>query len=172
MMTRSAPCHPPVMVSRSCRPVGMPLILPLMHGQQRQGPILAATPHASWMVLPLGLVVTFLLHLVHPHERRCQARGYKPFSSLLCYIGRTFEDQHTKHAGELIADDQKPYSSLAFSQPYLPKLLNTPTSPPSAISPLSLCMTTNGALPSRGTRSSSSAIRWYAIPAVVSVSSR
>jgi hypothetical protein len=33
------------------------------------------------------------------------------------------------------------------------------------------CVTTKGALPSRGTHSSSSAMRQYAIPAVVSVSS-
>src|SRR6266704_4235547 len=74
MMTRSAPCHPPMRVSRSCTPVGMPLILlPSAWG---------ATP-ASGSGCDTSCSLDgssprscrhFLLHRVHPQQRRCQAR--------------------------------------------------------------------------------------------------
>ncbi len=41
-----------------------------------------------------------------------------------------------ENAGEPLPDDQKQYIHLVFSKPYPPKLLNTPTSLPRAISPL------------------------------------
>src|SRR6266849_5243702 len=70
-------------------------------------------------------------------ETMSSKRLQTTFTSLY-YTGRTFEDQHMEHAGELISDDQKPYSSLVFSQPYPAKLLITPTSPPSVLSPLTM----------------------------------
>src|SRR5215467_13236449 len=74
-IARSAPCNPSLRVSSSCRPVEMPLIFfPYAWGAtpaSGSGGDTACRLDGSF----LGLVVTFLLHRIHPRRDDIKAEA-------------------------------------------------------------------------------------------------
>ena len=120
MMTRSAPCHPPMKVSRSCTPVGMPLIL--FPYAWRATPASGSGGDTSCSLD--GSSPRSCRHLppppAHPHERRYLGRGCKPPSPLLYYIGRLREDWHDDYFQDYLMSSEHVHrvSRLSNKNPY------------------------------------------------------